>query len=169
MERNSSFSTLIPSHQHPFIIIAGGWSTWNYEPRHQVSPSLTTFRVLGLFGTLKTIVTTQTLCNGNLVAIVDYGAKFTPYLGPPQFGNPLGVMAIRVLGLSGTLVIIVTRQSLCSGIILAIVERGAVATYPYQTKPSHRARSFDFTTRVVSCSGRTNSKRVASVRVSPVH
>ena len=117
--------------------------------------SLTTFRVLGLFGTLKTIVTRQTLCNGKLVAIVDYGAKVTPYLGPPQFGNPLGV--------------IVTRQSLCSGIILAIVERGAVATYPYQTKPSHRARSFDFTTRVVSCSGRTNSKRVASVRVSPVH
>ena len=41
--------------------------------------------------------------------------------------NPLGVIVILALGLSGTLLIVISRHS-CSGTILTIVERGAVAT-----------------------------------------
>ena len=59
------------------------------------------------------------------------------YLQSLEFwASTLGVTVIGVLGLSGTLIIVVTRQSLCSELNLAILERGALATHPNQTKPS---------------------------------
>ena len=48
--------------------------------------------------------------------------------------NPLGVIVILALGLSGTLLIVVSRHS-CSGTILTIVERGAVATLHQDAGP----------------------------------
>ena len=98
---------------------------------------VTVIRMLGLSGILKFIITRQSIRCGNILAIIDCEAKLTPNFGPWHFfGNPVGVTPIRLLGLSGALLITVTRQSLRRGLVLAIVDRITVAAHPNQTIPS---------------------------------
>ena len=82
-------------------------------------------RVLNPFGTLRYVITRLSPQNGNISAIIIYRAS---NFGPLLFENPVGVTVIRVLGLSDTLKIIISRQS-CGGSILMVVEHGVVATH----------------------------------------